>query len=62
MATTSASQTREEQARDGIRNLVQEVANVQRGERVLVLNEYGRVDAPLPDLIGEAIKIGRAHV
>jgi hypothetical protein len=56
MSTGAANGRGEEQARASVRNLVQEVANVQPGERVLVLGEYGRVDRELPDLTGEAIK------
>jgi hypothetical protein len=53
-----------ERARDGIRNLVEEVASLQAGERVLILSEYGRVERELPDLIGETVKAvgGEYHV
>lgn len=53
-----------EQTKDGVRNLVEEVANVQPGERVLILSEYGRVEKDLPDLIGQAVKAagGEYHV
>jgi hypothetical protein len=51
-------------ARSGIRNLVRQVADVQPGERVLILSEYGRVEKELPNLIGEVVKEagGECHV
>ncbi len=56
MSIASEGTDRESQVRDGVRNLVREVVNVQPGESVLVLSEYGRVDRDLPDIIGDAIK------
>ncbi len=42
--------------REGVSNLVREAAEVQRGDQVLVLSDYGLVDKELPDLIAEEIK------
>jgi hypothetical protein len=56
MSTSVVHSPTEEQVRDGVRNLVEEVARVARGEQVLVLSEYGRVDRDLPDLIGDAVR------
>jgi len=52
------------QAKVGIRNLVEEVAGVQPGERVLILSEFGRVDRDLPDLMADGVKQagGESHV
>ncbi len=57
----AAELSSEERVRDGVRNLVQEVAGVQRGEHVLVASEFGRVEQPLAELIGQQIQADGAE-
>jgi hypothetical protein len=45
-----------EHARQGVWNLVRNVADVQRGDNILIFNEYGQVDERLVALMVEAIK------
>lgn len=63
MATLETNQELLDLAREGARNLVEEAAGVERGDHVLILNEYGRVDRELEELIGEAVTKsgGRYH-
>jgi hypothetical protein len=48
-------------AREGTRNLVANVARVQKGQRVLILAEYGKVESPLVDLIADEVKTAGAE-
>ena len=43
-------------ARDGIKNLITNCAEIAKGETVLIINGYGSVDPEFADLITEAVK------
>ena len=45
---------------EGIRNLVVNCAEVGSGEKVLILNEYGKVDTEIAELIRDAVKASGA--
>jgi hypothetical protein len=45
-----------EPKRDGVWNLVHNCAEVQKGDSVLILNEYGKIDPEVAELITEAVK------
>lgn len=45
---------------DGVNNLVQNCAEVQRGEKVLIINEQGAMDAAVADLIAERVRAAGA--
>lgn len=45
-----------EQVAEGVKNLIENCAQVQRGEKVLVLNERGEMESDLVDLIAGAIR------
>jgi hypothetical protein len=47
--------------REGVANLVNNCAEVSSGESVLVLNENGKVDGEVADLIAEAVKAAGAE-
>ena len=49
------------EVREGVANLVNNCAEVRQGESVLVLNENGKVDAEVADLIAEAVKAAGAE-
>jgi len=53
MATASSS---EDQVKEGVWNLVAHCLDVQKGESVLLLNEYGKIDPELVGLIEDAVK------
>lgn len=40
-----------DKVREGVRNLVNQCAEVQRGESVLILNEASKIDPEIADLI-----------
>ena len=61
MHTPSATIEHMDYAREGVRNLVENVAHVQAGQRVLILSEYGKVEREIADLIAEAVKAARAE-
>lgn len=50
----------EEKVREGVRNLVEHCAEVSRGDSVLILNEYGKIDPDIADLVAEAVKTAGA--
>lgn len=50
-----------DRAREGVRNLVKECAEVQEGERVLILNEIGKVDPEIAELVADAVKAAGAE-
>ena len=45
-----------DQLTEGVRNLVQQCAEVKDGDEVLILNEYGKVDEEIAKLIAETVK------
>lgn len=45
-----------EQVKEGVWNLVRNCAEVKKGDSVLVLNEYDRVNGVVADLITEAVR------
>jgi leucyl aminopeptidase (aminopeptidase T) len=45
-----------DQVREGVRNLVSHCAEVKKGDGLLILNEYGKVDEGLANLVTEAVK------
>ena len=45
-----------DQLTEGVRNLVQQCAEVKDGDEVLILNEFGKVDEEIAKLIAEAVK------
>lgn len=45
-----------DQLRDGVRNLVEQCAEVKAGDEVLILNEFGKVDDEIAKLIAETVK------
>src|SRR5207249_10623959 len=54
--TPSTTNEHIDTAREGVRNLVENVARVQGGQRVLILSEYGKVERDVADLIADAVK------
>lgn len=50
-----------ELARKGVHNLVENVAQVQRGQRVLILSQYGKVERDVAELIADAVKSAGAE-
>ena len=49
------------EVREGVANLVNNCAEVSQGESVLILNENGKVDAEVADLIAEAVTAAGAE-
>ncbi len=48
-------------AAEGVANLVRNCAEVQRGEKVLIINEQGAMDPAVADLMAEAVRAAGAR-